>query len=219
MTVLRMGRRGSGKEVPLTDRLSTKRRPLAWTWAFTTPSAPCPDLVRASTPSFLIGRLAKTWVPTDRVRPRGAAGGPSEKFNQGARFCCRRAAHETDEPLPMQFMIGNGSGPGELAVFVAAVADQLHQVAGFRDNGLDHRPIVGVERKAEHPGILGDVLRYAEPGADNHACDRRPVQDVANADIGDTDAMFVGDVLENGEQFLEQYPSAPGVDHVFVLLQ
>src|SRR6202022_4721880 len=66
---------------------------------------------------------------------------------------------------------------------------------------------------------VGDVLRYPEPRADDRAGDRRPVEDVADADIGDANAMLISDLLQNGEQLLEQCPPTPGVDHVFVFLQ
>jgi hypothetical protein len=77
-------------------------------WARATPSAPCPDLVRASTPSFrAVERLAKTWVPTDPVRglkahgtgpATGAAGSDGvaraeRLLNLKARSCCRFAVH------------------------------------------------------------------------------------------------------------------------------
>jgi len=45
-----------------------------------------------------------------------------------------------------------------LAVFVTAITDQLHQVARFRQNRLDHRLILGVERKVEDAGVVGEVL-------------------------------------------------------------
>src|SRR5713101_1214830 len=40
------------------------------------PRSPWPGLARPSTPSFRsTERLAKTWVPTEQVRPRGIKGG------------------------------------------------------------------------------------------------------------------------------------------------
>ena len=69
----------------------------------------------------------------------------------------------------------------------------LHQVARFGEYRIDRGAIFGVEREAEHAGIVGDVLRDAEPRADDDAGDRGTVQDVANADIGDADAVLVGD--------------------------
>src|SRR6516165_10226707 len=79
--------------------------------------------------------------------------------------------------------------------------------------------IASVELKAEDLGIVGDVLGYAEPRTDDDAGDAWTVQYVADADIGDTHPMFVGDLFQRREQLLEQCPSAPGVDHVFVFLQ
>ena len=78
---------------------------------------------------------------------------------------------------------------------------------------------VGVEREIEDAGVVGDVLRHPEPRADDDRRHRRLVEDIAHADIGDADAMLVGDRLERRQQFLEQCPAAPGVDHVLVFLQ
>ena len=80
-----------------------------------------------------------------------------------------------------------------LAVFVAAVADQLQQIARFKENRLDHCLILGVEHKVEHPGIVGEVLGDAEPRADDDAGDRRAGEDVADADIGNARVVPVGD--------------------------
>src|ERR1700756_4904329 len=106
-----------------------------------------------------------------------------------------------------------------LTVLVAAIADQPHQIARFRENRLYHGNIAGIERAVEDAGIVRDVIRHAEPCADNHARDCGTIKNIADADIGDTYAMFAGDLLEHGEEFLEQGPSAPGIDHVFVFLQ
>ena len=76
-----------------------------------------------------------------------------------------------------------------------------------------------VEREAEDPGIIGDVLGNTEPRADNHTGDRRPIQYVADADIVDTHTVYVGDQLQYREQQLKQVPAAQGVDHALVFLQ
>src|SRR6202022_2639755 len=83
---------------------------------------------------------------------------------------------------------------------------------------LDHRQILGVERKAEDAGIVGDVLGDAEPRADDDAGDRRAVEDVADADIGDAHPVPIGDLLQHDEQFLEQGP-APQVSIIFLYLR
>jgi len=41
-----------------------------------------------------------------------------------------------------------------LTVFVAAIANKLHQIARFRENSLDHRNIATVELEAKHAGIV-----------------------------------------------------------------
>src|ERR1700722_5232788 len=106
-----------------------------------------------------------------------------------------------------------------MSVFVTAIANYLCQVARFREDRLDHGKIAGVEREAKDANILGDMLRYAEPRPDDDAGHRRAIQNVADADIGDAHPMFVGSLFQHPEQFLEQRPSAPRVDHVLVLLQ
>src|SRR5580693_7645434 len=106
-----------------------------------------------------------------------------------------------------------------MAVFVAAIADYLCQIARFPEDRLDHRKIAGVEREAKDPSILRNMLRYAEPRPDDDAGDRRTIQNVADADIGDAHPMFVRSSRQHPEQFLEQGPPAPCVDHVLVLLQ
>ena len=77
----------------------------------------------------------------------------------------------------------------------------------------------GIERKAKDAGIVGDVLSRSETRADDDRRHRGLVEDIAHAEIGDADAIFVGDRLEHRQQFLEQGPAAPGVDHVLVFLQ
>ena len=83
---------------------------------------------------------------------------------------------------------------GPLTVFIAAVADQRNQVARFREHGLDHRKIIGVELDAECVGIVGDVLRHAKPSADDYASHRRAIQYVTDAYIGDTCTVFGGNL-------------------------
>src|SRR5207237_4121273 len=77
--------------------------------------------------------------------------------------------------------------PLSLPIFVAAIADQPHQVAGFDQHRLDRGDVIGIERDIEDACIVGEVLRYAEPGAGDDPRDRRPVQHIAGADIGDAD--------------------------------
>ena len=104
------------------------------------------------------------------------------------------------------------------SVFVTAIADYLCQVARFREDGFDDGKIARVKRETKDTSILADMLRYPEPRADNDAGHRRAVQNVADTDIGDAHAMFVGGLFQDREQFLEQGPSAPCIDHVLVLL-
>ena len=103
-----------------------------------------------------------------------------------------------------------------LSVFVTAIADYLCQVARFREDRLDHGKIAGVEREAKDTTILGDMLRCAEPRADDDASHRRTVQNVADTDIGDTHPMFVGRLSQDRKQFLEQYTQT-GTDGELIL--
>jgi hypothetical protein len=56
--------------------------------------------------------------------------------------------------------------------------------------------IISVELDAEHPSIVGEVLRHTEPSADDDASHRRTIQYVTNADIDDTYPVFAGDLLQ-----------------------
>src|SRR6202030_306849 len=70
-----------------------------------------------------------------------------------------------------------------LSVFVTAIADYLCQVARFREDSLDNGKIAGVKREAKNTGVFSDVLRYAEPRADDDAGHRRTVQNITDTDI------------------------------------
>ena len=79
--------------------------------------------------------------------------------------------------------------------------------------------IFRIEREAEHARIVGDMLRDPEPRAHDYSGDSGTIQDVPNADVGNGRLMLVCDRFQRAEQFLEQCPSSPRIDHVAVLLQ
>ena len=109
--------------------------------------------------------------------------------------------------------------PASAPVLVAAVADDAVEVARLGQHGLDGLQVLRVQGDFEHPGVVGNVLRHPQAGADDDTGDGRAVQDVPDGNVGDADAVFVGDGAEGGQQLLEQAPPAPGVDHLLVLAQ
>src|ERR1700730_1923222 len=109
--------------------------------------------------------------------------------------------------------------PGESAIFVSAVANQLRQVARFREHRFDLRFILPVSCKTEHARVVVEMLRDSETGSDDDTRNGWTLEDIAHACVGDAHSMLVGNLLEHGEQFLEECPSAPCVDHGLVFLQ
>ena len=63
------------------------------------------------------------------------------------------------------------------------------------------------------------MLRNTQSGAKNNASHARFGQDVIGGDISDTHGMLLGDILETAQQFLEELPPAPSIDHLFIFLK
>src|SRR5262252_6886928 len=67
------------------------------------------------------------------------------------------------------------AGARALTVLVSAISDQPHKISRLGENRLDRHKIGGLEFQAKHPAIVSDMLRYAEPRADDHASHCRAV--------------------------------------------
>src|SRR5208282_1870108 len=106
-----------------------------------------------------------------------------------------------------------------LTIFVSAIADQLHQVLGLCADCLNFCAISRIQREAEDARIVCDVFREAETCADDYPGHRGAIEKVADSDVGDAYLVLVRDLLQDREQFLEQGPSAPRLDHVAIFLE
>jgi len=110
-------------------------------------------------------------------------------------------------------LLGSLEGPRAILDLLEEIrAPTLLPAAATWDENL---PVIVLD-----PGATQmDLLRAFEAGADDYASHGRTIQYVTNADIGDTYPVFVGDLLQNREQLLEQRPVPPSVEHVFVFPQ
>ena len=70
---------------------------------------------------------------------------------------------------------------GASAIFVSAVANQLKQVARFREHRFDLRFILPVSCKTEHARVVVEMLRDSETGADDDTRNGWTLEDIAHA--------------------------------------
>ncbi len=118
-----------------------------------------------------------------------------------------------DRPEMMAEVAGGGE-IGRPAILVAAVAgDRRHR----RESLGEARAILRVERKAEDFEVVGTMLALAQAGADDRRRDGVVFEHPAGRDVGDRDAVPVGDLPGRAEQALEGRPAAGDVDEALVL--
>src|SRR5690606_30426492 len=109
--------------------------------------------------------------------------------------------------------VAGGGEVGRLAVLVAAVA---RDGRGRGESGIEPRPILGVQREAEHLQIVVTVLALAESRADDGRRNSLMLQHPARRHVGERDAVLAPYFGRGGENALEAPPAAGNVDEALV---
>ena len=92
------------------------------------------------------------------------------------------------------------------AIFVAAITDNVVQIARPDENCLNALMLLGSKRKLEHPRVVSTVVGDTEPYPDDDPGHRRTVENGAHRHIGQADTVPISNLLQHLEQFLGVAP-------------
>src|SRR5262245_57830611 len=114
---------------------------------------------------------------------------------------------------------GAHRGSFSAAIFVAAITDEVVQIARPDEHRLNALMILGSKRELEHTSVVRTMVGNAEPYPYDDPSHRRTIENVAHRHIGQADPVLSSNLLQHLEQLLEQRPATPGVNHLFILPQ